>query len=87
MASGFLLWRYEKRGGDEKGVLTDKVFWGPKRVNAKMLWLRQCEKMPKCCGAPVQISRGGWAADQKNSRLKRHKPSVYNYYVIVTAQG
>ena len=32
--------------------------------------------------APVQINRVG-----KSYALKSPKPSVYNYYVIVTAQG
>ena len=87
-SSPFLLWHYEKRGGDEKGVLTDKVFWGPKRANAKKYC--GCASAKKCRNAVVRqcksVGKGGLRTKKRHA-LKRHKPSVYNYYVIVTTQG
>ena len=83
-----VLWHYEKRGGDGKGVLTDKVFWGPKRANAKKYC--GCASAKKCRNAVVRqcksVGEGGQRTKKRHA-LKRHKPSVYNYYVIVTTQG
>ena len=68
-------------GPTKKGAVTEKGYSQIKCFGD------QSRLMPNDVAAPVQINREGRAADQKNSRLKRHKPSVYNYYVIVTTQG